>query len=107
LKSVLRQRIRGIVQIMVDTGLPGDASTPGAQTVERAVALLRLVAAHGPLGARLLDLAAESGIQRPTVHRLLRQLQKDRLLTQDALTKRYHLGVLLYELGLAAPSPVR
>lgn len=92
---------------MVSTDNTGSVASPGTQTVGRAVALLRLIASHGAAGARLLDVAAQSGLQRPTVYRLLRQLHKDRLLTQDPLTKRYHLGVLLYELGLAAPSPIR
>lgn len=82
-------------------------STTGAQSVERVAALLRLIAAQGSSGARLLDLAATSGLARPTVHRLLKQMCAERLLAQDALSKRYLPGSLLYELGLAAPTPVR
>jgi len=77
-----------------------------AQSVERAAALLRVVAAHGPDGARLLDVASETGLARPTAHRLLKQLCAERLLTQGQ-DRRYLLGSLLYELGLAAPSPIQ
>lgn len=92
---------------MISPNVSDSPAVAGVQTVGRAVMLLRLIASRGAAGARLLDIAVESGLQRPTVHRLLRQLRKDRLLTQDPLTKRYHLGVLLYELGLAAPTPIR
>jgi DNA-binding IclR family transcriptional regulator len=77
------------------------------QSVGRAATLLRLVAAHGVRGARLLDLAERSGIARPTVHRILRRLCDERLLAQDKANKRYVMGSLMFELGLAARTPVR
>lgn len=77
------------------------------QSVGRAATLLRLVASHGVAGARLLDLAEKSGIARPTVHRILKRLCDERLLTQDGTSKRYILGSLMFELGLAARTPVR
>lgn len=77
------------------------------QSVGRAAALLRLVAAHGSAGARLLDLATESGMTRPTVHRILRRLCEERLLAQDAASRRYIMGSLMFELGLAARTPIR
>ena len=78
----------------------------GSQSVQRATTLLRLVATHGLEGVRLLDVANESGLTRPTAHRLLKQLCAEGLLTQGG-GRRYLLGPLLYELGLAAPSPIR
>ncbi len=78
----------------------------GAQSIERAVLLLRHVAKRGPGGARLLDLATDTGLSRPTAHRILKRLCSERLLTQDG-ERRYALGSLLYEFGLAAPSPIR
>lgn len=84
-----------------------EASQTGAQTIERGIGLLKLVALQGSEGARLLDLSGAAGLARPTVHRMLQRLCAERMLTQDARSKRYFLGSLLYELGLAAPSPVR
>ena len=39
--------------------------------VERSAVILRAVASAGVSGARLLDVAQETGISRPTVHRIL------------------------------------
>ncbi|GAA5233214.1 IclR family transcriptional regulator [Verticiella sediminum] len=91
---------------MDHAGEPTEASA-GAQSVERAMELLRLVAMHGHTGARLLDLASRSGVARPTVHRILKRLCAERALAQEPSTKRYFLGPLLYEFGLATPSPVK
>ncbi len=79
----------------------------GSQTLGRAIALLRLIAGHGSHGARLLDLASESKLSRPTVHRLLKRLCLERLAAQDPHSKRYVLGGLAFELGLVARSPLR
>ncbi|MGD9942843.1 MAG: IclR family transcriptional regulator [Burkholderiaceae bacterium] len=83
------------------------AADSGVQAVARAAELLRLVSRSGHDGARLLDLAEAAGLHRPTAHRLLRSLCAEKLIEQDDDSKRYRLGVALYELGLAAPSPLR
>jgi DNA-binding IclR family transcriptional regulator len=77
----------------------------GVQSVARAVSLLRLIARHSASGARLLDLTEGSGLARPTVHRLLRCLCVENLVQRDPTTRRYRLGVLAFELGLAASEP--
>lgn len=77
-------------------------NTPvGAQSVDRALKLLKLVAARSRDGVRLIDLIELSGLQKPTIHRLLKQLVASAMLMQGA-DKRYHLGQFSYELGLAA-----
>ena len=43
----------------------------GTQSIERALTLIREIAAHNRTGSRLLDLASRTGLQRPTVHRML------------------------------------
>jgi len=74
----------------------------GAQTVRRATLLLRLIASAGRDGCRLLDIAVQSGLERPTAHRILRCLIDEGMVTQSPATRRYHLGQLTFELGLAA-----
>jgi DNA-binding IclR family transcriptional regulator len=74
----------------------------GTQTLHRAVALLRLITAHNRLGMRLVDLYRRAGMERPTAHRILQGMLSEQLVRQDAQTKRYHLGSLVYEMGLAA-----
>jgi DNA-binding IclR family transcriptional regulator len=78
------------------------AARNGTQAIDRAVALLRLIGTHGSAGARLSDLALESGLAPPTARRILKSLVDHGLATQDAATQRYRLGMLTFELGLAA-----
>lgn len=75
---------------------------PGAQSLRRAVGLLRLLSTHVATGWRLSDLADETGLDHTTVHRLLAGLVDERLATRVAGTRRYTLGPLAFELGLAA-----
>lgn len=66
---------------------------------------LKLIAAGPPEGSRLVDLSAELALERPTLHRLLRSLVAEGMLTQHPGTRRYALGSLLFELGLQAAHP--
>ncbi|PTU67710.1 IclR family transcriptional regulator [Chromobacterium sp. Panama] len=74
----------------------------GAQTVARAVNLLKHLARAGDQGLRLVDLADETQLARPTLHRLLKALCIQGLVTQERQSRRYRLGALVFELGLAA-----
>ncbi|MFK0151576.1 IclR family transcriptional regulator [Streptomyces sp. NPDC090493] len=75
------------------------------QVVSRVAAILNAIALHGAPGARLLDLSQETGIARPTVHRILQELTEAGFVEQRA-SRRYGLGSALYLLGLSAPSPI-
>src|SRR5688572_20803962 len=79
----------------------------GEQSLGRASTIMRLVAGGGSAGIRLLDLAVQSGIARPTVHRILKRLCSEGWLVQDRSSKRYCVGSLAFELGLAARAPSR
>jgi DNA-binding IclR family transcriptional regulator len=74
----------------------------GTQSVHRVALLLRTIASTDQKGCRLIDLARQTSLERPTVHRLLKGLMKEGLVRQDPATRRYDLGHLVYELGLAA-----
>lgn len=78
----------------------------GAQSVRRAISVLRLVAAGQDRGVRLTDVAAMSGLTRPTVHRLLKVLMDETAVEQDAATRRYRVGNEITLLGLARPGGV-
>lgn len=82
--------------------LEAPASSEGAQTIRRAIRALKLVATHPASGMRLVDFAEQMQLQRPTAHRLLKALVAEGMLTQHAGSRRYSLGSLLFELGLAA-----
>lgn len=74
----------------------------GAQSIYRATVLLRAIASRGRDGARLLDVARQCALERPTAHRILQCLAAEGMVTQDPGTRRYFLGHLAFELGLAA-----
>ncbi len=63
---------------------------------------MRLVAAQAPKGVRLVDLAEQMELERPTVHRLLKALTQQGMLLQNGVNRRYNLGPLLFELGISA-----
>jgi DNA-binding IclR family transcriptional regulator len=74
----------------------------GTQLLHRAATLLRLIAGSRQPGMRLKDLADRAELKRSTTHRILQGLIAEGLLTQHKSTHRYALGVLAYEIGLAA-----
>ncbi len=80
-----------------------DAARPeGAQSVYRAIALLRGVAQRNEAGVQAGELATALGLTLATAHRLLKVLTWEGLLTFDPYSKRYHLGLELFTLGLSA-----
>ena len=78
------------------------ARLSGTQSIERALTLMREIAAHNRTGSRLLDLASRTGLQRPTVHRMLKCLTLENMVLQDPDSHRYYLGPMVFELGLTA-----
>jgi DNA-binding IclR family transcriptional regulator len=78
------------------------ARLSGTQSIERALTLMREIAAHNRMGSRLLDLASRTGLQRPTVHRMLKCLTLENMVLQDPDSHRYYLGPMVFELGLTA-----
>jgi DNA-binding IclR family transcriptional regulator len=78
------------------------ARTEGAQSVGRAVEILRAVARCQRSGATLSNIISVTELSRSTAFRLLRYLTEERLLEFDDRQRSYYLGPLAYELGLAA-----
>jgi DNA-binding IclR family transcriptional regulator len=73
----------------------------GTGSLKRGVVLLKLLATAGRRGLALTDLATKAQLPHPTVHRVLRQLSLERLAQHSSETKRYKLGPLAFELGVA------
>ncbi|WGF89099.1 IclR family transcriptional regulator [Marinivivus vitaminiproducens] len=86
--------------ILHDEG--GDRGRSGAQSVDRTVGLLKLVASGSSTGVGLSALMARSALSRPTARRLLLALMRGGLVEQDMTTKRYHLGPESYVIGTLA-----
>ena len=76
-----------------------------SQVVERTCAILREVGRHGPRGARLIDVTRNTGLNRPSAHRILGTLVAEKFVRRTP-DRRYQLAPLMYELGLSAPNPV-
>ncbi len=80
---------------------------PGTRSLSRGIKLMRVIASRPQFGWRLSDLAAASGLDRATVHRMLGCMTEERLVVQRASDRHYLPGPLMYELGLALPEHVQ
>jgi len=81
-----------------------DKPGSGTQSIERAAHVLRVIASRNSEGLRLVDISKQTKLERPTAHRILKCLMTEGLVSQSAETRRYFLGHLIFELGLAASS---
>lgn len=72
------------------------------QTLERAIGLIRILAAGGTEGCRLVDLQQASGLTKPTAHRILDTLKQQGMVEQLQQSRRYRLGQELAVLGWSA-----
>ena len=89
---------------MNGTSIHDDAPRYGTQSIERAATVLRTLAARGRFGWGLWDLAERCGLSRPTTHRILACLVRERLVVQRSSDKHYAPGPLIFELSLAMPA---
>jgi DNA-binding IclR family transcriptional regulator len=74
----------------------------GAQSVHRAILLLRTVAASNEHGMRLSQIAKKAELSIPTAHRILTALASEGFLEYNLSSKCYHIGIELYALGSKA-----
>jgi IclR family KDG regulon transcriptional repressor len=78
-----------------------ERSMMGAQVVDRVADILEVFLRHGPeLGVGEVSRALD--LKKATAHRLLAALRRRNFLTQDPTSRRYRLGMKLWELGSAA-----
>jgi DNA-binding IclR family transcriptional regulator len=71
-------------------------------TIERTMEMLRLLATAGRYGLALTQISEAAKLPNSTAHRLLHRLIAERMVVQLESNKRYVLGPLTFELGLAA-----
>lgn len=79
-----------------------ERSAGGAQSIGRAVALLRLLASRPRAGVSLSELVDRSGLSKPTCRRILLALIEPGLAVQDPATRRYFLGPEAFVIGSMA-----
>ena len=73
-----------------------------SDVVGRVGAVLKAVSGHEPDGASTSRVGRQTGLARPTAHRLLASLLEVGLVDRDAATGRWVLGPELYLLGATA-----
>ncbi|MBB3772764.1 DNA-binding IclR family transcriptional regulator [Angulomicrobium tetraedrale] len=73
----------------------------GAQSIYRAVAVLKELATRNGAGSGMTEIAEATGLTGPTVHRILRAFVDVGFAYQRAADKRYFLGPFVHELGLS------
>jgi len=78
------------------------SSTSGTQSIDRTIQVLKTVASHNVGGITLAEIARQADLKTPTAHRILSCLVQAGLLMQRGTRKEYFLGMLAYEIGLAA-----
>jgi DNA-binding IclR family transcriptional regulator len=76
----------------------------GAQSLRRALAVLRVLAAGRETGLPLSEVVAATGLTRPTAHRLVHVLMEEGIVERSARTKRFAIGQQVPELALARQS---
>lgn len=80
----------------------GKGRVDGTQAIRRATAILRQIGQSVPQGGDLTAISAALQLPRSTTHRILQGLVDEELISYNRKTRRYLVGRLTYELGLAA-----
>lgn len=87
-----------------DESTEPQAAVTGAQSVDRAMKLLRLVGDAGAEGATLVGLSAAMSLPKPTCRRLLLALVRADMVEQTVHGHRYWLGAQLFALASRSES---
>ncbi len=85
---------------MSNSGHEGPGAAQSVQSVDRAVAILEILARDGEAG--VTEVARELDVHKSTASRLLAALDRRELVTQDAARGRFRLGVGIVRLAGAA-----
>jgi len=83
-----------------------ESDQPGVGGLQRAFAIVRLLAQAPPEGARVTTLAKSVGLTQATVHRTLKALVAEDVVEQDAGTRRYRLSIGFFVLAARAGNPM-
>jgi IclR family acetate operon transcriptional repressor len=87
----------------VAVSLVSDRDKARVQSVDRAAALLRAVAASVGPQAGVRELAATTGLNRATAWRILRTLEAQGMVHRDPRTREYTIGTTVVDLARSAP----
>ena len=73
----------------------------GTQSIQRALAVLRILAAARETGLGLTEIAMQAALARPTTHRILSVLVEEGMVEQRSGTRRYVVGEQIPLLALS------
>jgi DNA-binding IclR family transcriptional regulator len=79
---------------------------PGVGALQRAFAIIRLLADVQPEGARVTKIATAVGLTQATVHRTLQALIAQDVVEQDQRSKYYRLSIEFFMLAARAGNPM-
>lgn len=79
---------------------------PGVGALQRAFAIIRLLAQATADGARVTQIAKSVGLTQATVHRTLQALMAQDMVEQDERTKHYRLSIEFFVLAARAGNPL-
>lgn len=82
------------------------AESPGVGGLQRAFAIIRLLADTQSEGARVTQIAKAVGLTQATVHRTLQALVAQDVVEQDERSKRYRLSIEFFVLAARAGNPM-
>ena len=91
---------RKATDLMLEPGPEAlDRGLAGSQVVDRVIDILECFSRLGPeLGVS--DVSRSLGLKKATTHRLLASLLRRGMVAQDPVTRRYRLGMKLWELEI-------
>jgi IclR family transcriptional regulator, KDG regulon repressor len=84
-----------------DTSSKAQYSPYQVQVLDRALAILEALSGENP-DLSLAQISEQLGLHKSTAHRLVRVLERQRLVEKDAATGHYRLGLRLFEFGAKA-----
>jgi len=76
--------------------------TQGAQSLRRALQVLRVLQHNHERGLRMSDVSKLTGLEIATTHRLLACMVEEQFAEKNPSTKRYRLGIESMQLGVTA-----
>lgn len=94
--------IRAQGRSMTTSGPSGARGADGAQSIHRAIDIVRLLSAAPARGMKLVDIADASALSHPTAYRILRALESEGVVERAEDSRRYVIGTEVAWFGLKA-----
>jgi len=94
--------VKAIKSGRASTSSVGPQGADGAQSIHRAIDMIRLLSAAPARGMKLVEIADCCGLSHPTAYRILRALESEGVVERAEDSRRYVIGTEVAWLGLKA-----